>query len=402
MRRAKPGTAAILPSLYAFRSRRQTRCAALSVLSLVLLSGCHSHSEASREASEAPPATPAVVPEGNAQTVHVEGAQSFSVVRASTAQTFATLNVTGSVQPDPSRQIPVFSLANGRVVALHVGLGDTVRKGQLIMDVQSPDVATAFNTYVRAVADEHLTAAQLARTQLLFSKGAVSQSQLEVAQNGEQDAKANLTAAEQQLRILGVDPKNPSDTVHVYAPISGVVTSQNTTAAGIAGATLAGSTGSITIADLSHVWVVCDVYENDLSTVHTGESAEVRFDAFPNQPRSGTISDIGSILDPTIRTAKVRIQVQNPDRNLRIGMFATAVFRNARPAHAIAIPATAVLHLHDAEFVFMPADGAGNFRQIQIHTGSSLQGNTVEVLSGLSAGQQVVADALELQNAAAQ
>ncbi len=318
------------------------------------------------------------------------------------SQTFSTLNVTGSVQPDPSREVPVFSLANGRVVALRVGLGDTVRKGQLIMDVQSPDVATAFNAYLKAVADEHLTATQLARAQLLYGKGAIAQSQLEVAQNGEQDAKADLSAAGQQLRILGVDPANPSDIAHIYAPIAGVVISQNTTAAGIAGASLAGTSGSITIADLSHVWVVCDVYENDLNSVHLGEAAQVRFDAFPNQPRSGVISDIGSVLDPSIRTAKVRIQVQNPKRELRIGMFATATFHNGRPVLAVSIPATAVLHLHDAEFVFAPADGAGNFRRLQIHTGTGLEGSEVEVLSGLNAGQQVVANALELQNAAAQ
>ncbi len=371
---------------------------------LLLLAGCHAGkgNEASREAAEAPPANPAVVASPAAQSLHVDDPQSFPLVRATTASTFATLDVTGSVQPDPSREVPVLSLANGRVVALHVGLGNTVRKGQLIMDVQSPDVATAFGAYLKAVADEHLTATQLTRTQLLFSKGAVAQSQLEVAQNGEQDARADLTAAGQQLRILGVDPAHPSDTVHVYAPIAGVVVSQNTTAAGLAGATLAGTTGSITIADLSHVWVVCDVYENDLASVHQGESAQLRFQAFPDQPRTGTISDIGAILDPTIRTAKVRIQVPNPDRSLRIGMFATATLRNGRPLQAVSVPAAAVLHLHDVAFVFIPINGAGNFRRAEVRTGPTLAGNAVQILSGLPDGQQVVANALELQNAATQ
>ncbi len=380
----------------------RTSLVSTALLLSALLAGCHSHDEASREAAEAPPSTPTVVPVGSASSVHVQQATGFQLARATTQQTFSTLNVTGSVQPDPSLEVPVLPLANGRVVALHVGLGDIVRKGQLVMDVQSPDVATAFGAYLRAVADEHLTQTQLTRAQLLYSKGAIAQSMLEVAQNGEQDAKANLTAAGQQLRILGVDPSHPSDTVHVYAPIAGVVINQNTTAAGVAGASLAGITGSITIADLAHVWVVCDVYENDLSSVHLGEQAQIRLDAFPNQPRTGTISDIGSILDPSIRTAKVRIQVANPNRELRIGMFATATFRNGRPVAAVSVPASAVLYLHDAEFVFTPLDGAGNFRQLQIHTGAQLAGSNVEVLSGLSAGQQVVANALELQNAAAQ
>ena len=367
-----------------------------------LLTGCHSHTEPSREAAEAPPASPTVVPVGSANSVHLDHPTSFTLARATTQQAFSTLNVTGSVQPDPSREIPVLSIANGRVVALRVGLGDYVHKGQLVMEVQSPDVATAFGTYLRAVADEHLTQTQLTRAQLLFSKGANSQAQLEVAQNGEQDAKSDLTAASQQLRILGVDPAHPSDTVKIYAPISGVVISQNTTAAGIAGASLAGTAGSLTIADLTHVWVVCDVYENDLSTVHLGESAQIRLDAFPNQPRTGTISDIGALLDSSLRTAKVRIQVPNPDRLLRIGMFATATFRNARPILAVAVPGTAILHLHDAEFVFLPSDSDGEFRRVEVHTGTPLAGNAVQVLSGLNDGQQIVANALELQNAAAQ
>jgi len=313
-----------------------------------------------------------------------------------------TLNVTGSVQPDPSREIPIVPLANGRVVALHVGLGQVVRKGQLIMEVQSPDVSQAFGNYLKAVADEHLTAVVLNRDKLLYDKGAIAQSQLEIAQNGEDDARAALTATEQQLRILGVDRNRPSDTVHVFSPASGIIISQNTTAAGVAGVTYAGTAGSFLVADLSHVWVVCDVYENDLATVHLGEQAQIRLNAYPDKVRTGTISDIGAVLDPTIRTAKVRIQVPNPDNILRIGLFATATFRALRPEQRIALPATAILHLQDREFVFQPSNTAGNFRRVQVKTGSVLDGNFVEILSGLGVAQQVVANALELQNTAAQ
>ena len=302
-----------------------------------LLAGCHGN-EQKREAAEAPPATPQVVETGSDNGAHVTNPKLFTLAAVQPRSAYESLNVTGAVQPDISREVPVLSIANGRVTALHVGLGNYVHKGQLVMDVQSPDVAQAFLSYQTALSNENLTNTVLTRDKLLYDKGAIAKSQLDIAQNGEEDAKAALHAAEQELRILGVDKDHPSDTVHVYAPISGVIVSQNVTAAGAAGINFAGSAGSLTIADLAHVWVVCDVYENDLPSVHLGEDADIRLNAFPDKVRTGTISDIGAILDPSIRTAKVRIQVQNPDNLLRIGMFASATFHGAKAQTVVTVP----------------------------------------------------------------
>ena len=189
----------------------------------------------------------------------------------------------------------------------------------------------------------------------------------------------------------------------MYAPISGVIIAQNTTAAGAAGLTVTGASGSLTVADLTHVWVVCDVYENDLAQVHLGEDAEIRLNAFADsQPRTGTIANIGAILDPSLRTAKVRVQVPNPGETLRIGMFATTTFHGARPQTALVVPANAILRLHDQDFVFVPAGAAGNFRRVAVRAGHTLSGNAVEITSGVQEGQQVVSNALELENATAQ
>ena len=366
------------------------------------LSGCKKPVEANRETAEAPPAAPAVVQTGDTATIKVAKPERFALVSASTRQTVNTLNVTGSVSPDVSRELPVLSLANGRVVSLKVGLGDYVHKGQLVMQVQSPDVSTAFATYLKAVSDEHLAKVTLDRDVLLYDKGAIPQTQLEGAQNGEEDAITGLRAAEQQLRILGVDKNKPGDTVPVYSPANGVVISQNVAASGAAGVTFAGATGSLIIADLSHVWVICDVYENDLASVHLGETAEIRLAAYPGRVLTGTISDIGALLDPSIRTAKVRIQVQNPGSLLRIGMFATATLRGSKAEQKVVVPASAVLHLHDREYCFAPDGSGGAFHEVQVKTGASLDGGLVEILTGMAAGQQVVGDALQLQNAAAQ
>ena len=372
-----------------------------SVLILFGLSGCKSGG-APNAAAEAPVAQPEVVNVGGNDMVHVERSERFALVSASSRPVVSTLDVTGSVSPDVSREIPVLSLANGRVVALHVGLGDTVHQGQLVMEVQSPDVTTAFDAYLKMVNDEHLTAVTLDRDKLLYDKGAIPQTQLQTAQDGEDDARADLIASEQQLKILGVDKNHPGDSVKIYAPASGVIISQNVAAAGAAGITYAGSTGSLTIADLSHIWVVCDVYENDLATVHLGQHADIHLNAFPGKLFSGTVSDIGAVLDPSIRTAKVRFQVQNPGNLLRLGMFATATLLGSHPSDEVALPATAILQLHDRSYVFVPTGQAGSFRRVQIKIGKTLDANTVEVLAGVSAGQQVVENALDLQNTADQ
>jgi cobalt-zinc-cadmium efflux system membrane fusion protein len=375
------------------------RLACSFALTLVGVSGCK---HADNPSLEAPPSQPQVVDVGGNDVVHVEGGERFPLISASSQPVVSTLQVTGSVNPDVSQEIPVLSLANGRVVALHVGLGDAVRKGQLVMEVQSPDVTSAFDAYLKAVNDEHLTAVTLDRDKLLFDKGAIAKSQLDIAQTGDDDAKADLRAAEQQLKIYGVDKNHPGDSVKIYAPASGVIISQNVAAAGAAGITYAGSTGSLTIANLSHVWVICDVYENDLATVHLGQHADIRLNAFPGKVFTGTVGDIGAVLDPSIRTAKVRFQVQNPGGLLRIGMFATAALLGSRAADETVLPATAILQLHDRSYVFLPSNQQGSFRRVLVKTGRTLDNKSIEILSGVSVGQQVVSNALDLQNTADQ
>jgi cobalt-zinc-cadmium efflux system membrane fusion protein len=142
------------------------RFIAPSLLLAFGLAGCKQ--EAASAASEAPPSSVQVEQTGGSSVVHVERAGRFPLVQSVSQEIRSALQVTGTVNPDVSREIPVLSLANGRVVALHVGLGDTVRKGELVMEVQSPDVSTAFDAYLKAVNDEHLTSVTLDRDKLLY------------------------------------------------------------------------------------------------------------------------------------------------------------------------------------------------------------------------------------------
>jgi cobalt-zinc-cadmium efflux system membrane fusion protein len=288
----------------------------------------------------------------------------------------------------------VISLAAGRVVEIKARLGDTVKKGQLLLRVQSNDVSGAYQTYRKAENDERLARIQLERAQILYDKGAISKSALEQAEDTAQDAKADLDAATEQLRLLGIDKDHPSGIVDITAPISGVISDQQvTTASGVQGL---GSPNPFTISDLSYVWIICDVYENDLDAVHPGEYADLHLTAYPNQVLKGRVDNILPVLDPNLRTAKVRLEVANPGM-MRIGMFVTATFYGKQPETRAAVPATAILHLHDREWVYTPVS-AGHFKRLEVVTGGMLPGNLQEVVSGIKPGDQVVLNALVLQN----
>jgi len=341
----------------------------------------------------APPAQ--VIESGNGDVVTVGNPEQFTLVMADQVEAAARLNVTGSVNPDINREVPVISLASGRVVDIRTRLDDNVKKGDLLLKVQSPDITNAFDTYLKAVNDEHLANKTYLRAKDLYAHGAIALEILEQAQDTEDDAKADLTAAEQQLETLGVQKDHPSDIVNVYAPISGVIVAQNVTNAAAAGVTYSGSPTAFTIADLSVVWLICDVYENDLPKVHLGQEAQIRINAYPDKVLTGHISDIGPVLDPTIRTAKVRVEVPNPGI-LRLGMFVTATLESRTIQTFALVPSSAILHLHDRDWVFVPA-GQGHFKRVVVDAGETLPGNRQEILSGIAPGQQVVKDVLQLE-----
>jgi cobalt-zinc-cadmium efflux system membrane fusion protein len=363
----------------------------------LFLNGCGDNVKADPKA-EMPPAAE-VEREQDANTVKVDHPVQFPLATAGKRDAAPELKVTGSVSPDVSRNIPVISLASGRVVEIDARIGDTVTKGQLLMRVQSADISQAFSDYKSAVADQTLARAQFDRSKLLYDKGAVAQKDLEVAQDAAEKARIMVENAAERLRILGAEMNNPSAIVEIHAPVSGVIIEQNVTAsAGVK--TLDNSPNLFTIADMSNVWVVCDVYENDLPFVRQGEYADIHLSAYPNMVIKGRIDNIGPILDPNIRTAKVRLEVKNPG-TLRLGMFVTATFQGLNKELHATVPASAILHLHDRDWVFVPT-GSGQFRRVEVTAGNMLPGNLQEIRSGVTPGQQVVANALVLENTVSQ
>jgi cobalt-zinc-cadmium efflux system membrane fusion protein len=368
----------------------------LSVAALLALAGCTAHADPAAEAP--PPAN--IVPGADPALFTVDHPEQFPLQTAVERPSTSELVVTGTVTPDVARNVPVVSLASGRVVAIHARLGDAVKKGQLLLTVRSDDVAGGFDAYRKAVADELLARKQLNRAVDLYAHGGIAEQDLEVAQDTAEDAKVTLATATEHLRLLGNDPDKPMGIVDIIAPTSGVITDQEVTNAATVQAY--SSPSPFTISDISSVWIVCDVYENDLPAVRMGDTAEITLNAYPGRPFKGKVSNIGAVLDPSIRTAKVRIEVENRGM-MRLGMFARATFHGQTTETHTIVPASAVLRMHDRDFVFVPAPGK-KFRRVEVISGDVLTENTSlqEIKSGLKPGQQVVTNALVLDHVLAQ
>jgi cobalt-zinc-cadmium efflux system membrane fusion protein len=366
----------------------------LAALALSLaLTGCGQKVEANPKLG-APPAAD-VIHQSDGSIFQVDHPEQFPIVSAGQHSAAPELNATGTVSADVSRNIPVISLASGRIVEIDARLGDAVTKGQLLLKVQSQDIAQAFSDYRQAVADETLAKAQLDRSKELLEKGAIAKKDEEVAEDAEVKAKVTTETAVEHLRVLGADMDHPSSIVEIHAPVSGVITDQQVTAA--AGVkTLDNSPNLFTISDLSKIWIICDVYENDMSFVHLGEYADIHLAAYPKMVLKARIANISPTLDPTIRTEKVRLELENSGL-FRFGMFVTATFHGLLQDVRATVPADAILHLHDRDWVYAP-DGNKQFRRIEVVGGAMLPGGLQEILSGIKPGQQVVSNALALQS----
>ncbi len=368
------------------------------VLVALVLAGCRANGDTPDPGAEAPPPAK-VLKEPDPGMVTVDHPEQFPLVSAVARRTAPTLDVNGVVSVDVSRNIPVISLASGRVLEVHARLGDQVDRGQLLLRVQSSDISSAFADYRKAVADEVLARAQQDRAKLLYDDGAIPEKDLEVARDTEAKAKVDVETAIERLHVLGADLSHPTGIIDIKAPAAGVITEQNVTAA--AGVkTLDNSPNLFTITDLSRVWVLCDVYENDLAAVHVGERAEIRLSAYPGRVLEARVGNIGSILDPNLRTAKVRLEVANPGI-LRPGMFVTATFHGQQQVVRAAVPASAVLHLHDRDWVYVPA-GDRSFRRVEVTAGAMVPPGLQEIVAGIRPGDPVVSNALVLQDTAEQ
>jgi cobalt-zinc-cadmium efflux system membrane fusion protein len=383
--------------------------ASLSLCAIISTTGCGRQiTAAAAKDGDIGPRQVTVEADMDTNNFKVDHPERFPLATAGEYSAAPELNVTGVVSPDVSRQVPVPSLASGRVVEIDARLGDEVKKGQLLFKVRSTDIAGAYSDYRKAVKNEQLAVKneelakiQLNRAKLLFDDGAIPKSAFEIAENGEigaqtalDNARVDLDTTTEHLRILGSDPDHPSGIVEVFAPVAGVITDQQiTNAAGVQALT---PPNPFTISDVSRVWIVCDVFENNMAQVHPGEYADIHLAAYPNRVLKGRVSNILPTIDPNIRTAKVRLEVENPGL-MRLGMFVTATFHGLTVEKHATVPSAAILHLHDRDWVYTPIDN-GRFRRLEVSAGNMLPSNLQEVNSGIHPGDKVVSNALVFQN----
>ncbi len=307
------------------------------------------------------------------------------------------LPVNGVIAPDVSRTVPVNALSGGRVVQIKAQLGDYVEKGQVLLTLSSPDLSSAISDYRKAVADEALAKRQLERSQQLYDHGAMAEKDLQVAEDTEEKARVDLQTTAEHIRILGGSLSELTPIIEIRAPVSGTIVEQNVTnAAGVKSPD--NSPNLYTIADLSRVWMLCDVYENNLAQVHLGDHASVQLNAYPNRKIDGRISNISSLLDPTTRTAKVRIDLPNPGGLMKPNMFGTVLFVSQSDKTRMAVPVSAILRLQDRDWVFVKLN-AKQFRRTEVQALPAGQDGYQEILAGVQPGAQLASDALQFSRA---
>jgi membrane fusion protein, heavy metal efflux system len=319
------------------------------------------------------------------------------VVPVSAGSGSTQLRLPGVVEPNAYKQVVVTPIASGRVTRVMVELGQSVRRGQPLAEIFSPELAEIETRFVSARAELDAHERELQRTEKLVEIGAASRQELERL-HAEHTAKLTaVESARSRLELLGLSApaitslapgKEGSAVATVPAPIAGVVTER----AANVGLNVDTSAKLFTVVDLSTVWVVADVYERDFSHVRVGTPANVTTKAFPDRVLNGRVSYIDPQVHPETRTAKVRVEVPNPRQELRLGMFADVSIETGGKASTTHVPRAAVQHVGDRTVVYV-ADPKqpGRFVEREVRLGDNA-GNDVVVLSGVQAGDSIVTD----------
>ena len=300
--------------------------------------------------------------------------------------------IPAKVQAEPQRLVHVYPPVSGRLLSLNVRPGDVVQQGQAIAIIESSDAASALSDYEKSKIETSRSHQAEQRAALLLQHEAMSQKDYEDIKAQAESAKADLARTEQRLRMLGLNSGSVSDQVTVKAPRSGVVLEIGA-ANGELSKSLDNASSIATIADLSSVWIVGDVYEKDVALASRGTPAVVTFAALPDAKYRGTISNVSDVIDPTTRSLKIRVVLPNEGHKLKPEMFATIHLVGSKQ-NLLTVPTTAVLHEGDASFVMVKkADGNYEKRRITIVNSG---GDKTEIASGLQPGETIVTVGAEL------
>ncbi|HEU5451133.1 MAG TPA: efflux RND transporter periplasmic adaptor subunit [Terriglobales bacterium] len=379
------------------RDLRKLRLGA-AALALLALAGCSSDKKTQPSA----PSNSKSAPTGGPRlfTVPADQMSHVQLVTLQTTDMQRVLQLPGTVAYNQFTTTPVISQVSGKVGRIVVVPGQTVKAEEPLLYVSSPDFAQLRSSYIKARDAHELAHKNYVRSQDLYQHHAIAERDVQAAESAEVQAQADLEAAEQSLRIVGANPDSimraRGAEVAVTAPIAGEVVERLVAPGQLL---QGGNTQCFTISNMSNVWVMVNVYQEDLQYVHVGDPAAIRSDAYPNTFH-GKISYLGAALDPATRTLQARVVTDNPGEKLKKDMYVTVTVVAGTIRNTLAVPDAAVLR--DAEnepFVYVEA-APGQFAQRSVKLGQAYGGKT-QVVAGLQAGDKVVGDGslfLQFQN----
>ena len=326
-------------------------------------------------------------------TIPPEQMSHIQVVTIQPAKLTRSLRLTGNVTYNAFKTTPVITQVGGPVSRILVVPGEHVHKDQPLLDISSPDYSQLRATYLKARDTFRVADKNFARAQDLYAHQAIAERDLLQAESDRNQAKADLDASEEALRILGITnpqelekmPSSPQ--IPLLSPFDGTVVERLVSPGQLL---QAGATQAFTISDMSTVWVLANIYQSDLAYVKVGDQVVVQTDSYPDIFRA-KISFVSPALDPTTRTLQARIVVENPGEKLKKDMYCYATVTAGVIPGAIAVPDAAVLRDDENHpFVYVAA-GTNQFGRRLVDIGQSQAGQT-QILKGLSAGEKVVGD----------
>lgn len=372
----------------------------MSLAAAMVLAGCASSGRQAEKMTSYTSANSGA--EATLFTVPQEQLSHIQIVTISPASLTRTLRLSGQVAYNGFKTTPVITAVGGPVSQVLVFPGQHVRAGQPMLEVSSPDYSQLRASYLKARDSYNLADKNYQRAQDLFAHHAIAEADVLQAESTRTQAQADMNAAEQGLHILGITNLDslasapPTAQIPVRAPISGEVVDRLCSPGQLI---QAGATQCFTISDMSTVWVLVNVYQNQLSYIHNGDTVSVQTDAYPTIFH-GKISYLAPAVDPNTRTLQARIVTENPGEKLKNQMYVTAIVVAGTIPKAITVPVASVLrNTENQPFVYVQT-GATQFSRRMVDIGETQEGR-IQILSGLSAGEKVVADGslfLQFQN----
>lgn len=388
--------------MYALRKFTRSLASALgvSLAAAMVLAGCGSNGREAEKMTSYTSANSGA--EAPLFTVPQDQLSHIQIVTVSPAPLTRTLRLSGQVAYNGFKTTPVITAVGGPVSQVLVFPGQHVRAGQPMLEVSSPDYSQLRANYLKARDSYNLADKNYKRSQDLYTHHAIAEADLSQAESVRTQAQADMNAAEQGLHILGITNLDslasapPTAQIPVRTPISGEVVDRQCSPGQLI---QAGATLCFTVSDMSTVWVLVNVYQNQLSYIHDGEAVSVQTDAYPTIFH-GRISYLAPAVDPNTRTLQARIVTENPGEKLKNQMYVTAIVVAGTIPKAITVPVASVLRNSENQpFVYVQT-GATQFSRRMVEIGETQQGR-IQILSGLSAGEKVVADGslfLQFQN----